>query len=147
MNLSQRGIDFIKRREGFRKEVYDDGYGFLTIGYGHLVRTIESFPDGISEEEGEELLRKDTQWAEEAVSKAVKVPLTQPQFDALVSLAYNIGGARFISSHLVELLNMGLYEAVPIEILKWKKSGGKVSQVLKNRRAMEVKIWERGIYE
>ena len=48
---------------------------------------------------------------------------------------------------LVKVLNLGMYEAVPTEIAKWKKAGGKVSEGLKNRRALEIKIWERGIYE
>lgn len=74
---------------------------------------------------------------EAAVSKAVQVPLNQHQFDALVSLTYNIGVGAFQRSTLVKLLNTGNYKAASHQFDVWVKAGGKTVQGLVNRRAIE----------
>tara|TARA_B100001540_G_C15788217_1_gene634230 strand:- start:1567 stop:1899 length:333 start_codon:yes stop_codon:yes gene_type:complete len=89
-HITQDGIDLIKRFEGFSPTVYICPAGYPTIGYGNLVRSGESFNE-ISETEAEELLRKDVESAERAVLRLVNLPLTDGQFDALVSFTFNLG--------------------------------------------------------
>ena len=85
---SQRGINLIKRFEGFSARAYQDSVGIWTIGYGHtgnnVIRGLIITPA-----QAESLLRKDVHEAENDVKRQVKVQLTQNQFDALVSWTYN----------------------------------------------------------
>lgn len=74
---------------------------------------------------------------EQAVSRAVQVPLSQNQFDALVSLAYNIGINAFQNSTLLKRLNTLDYIAAAQQFDVWIKAGGKTVQGLVNRRAVE----------
>lgn len=135
MNLSQTGLDFIKSWEGFRDRPYDDGYGGITIGYGHLIKSGESFGQ-ISREEAEQILARDVQRAVDLVNRLVAVPLTQSQFDAAVSLAFNWGG--FPKSQFLELLNSGDYDSAASRLAEHPiTSKGKYSQGLANRRAAE----------
>ena len=78
--------------EGFSRIVYFCPAGYPTIGFGHVVRDDEDFSAGIDETQAEELLRQDTQIAERAVLRLINVPLTDGQFDVLVSFTYNLGG-------------------------------------------------------
>src|SRR5579862_3661302 len=100
--VSDAGLRFIGRFEGFRPKLYDDPAGNCTIGFGHLVHlgpTDGSEPDelraGISRERGLELLRADAGAAARAVRSSVRVPLSRCQFEALVSFAYNVGAGAF----------------------------------------------------
>ncbi len=105
LRASQAGIDLIKRYEGFSDTLYDrDGSaGNTTIGWGHLVHpgrinhsnSEEKFNNGVSKTEGESLLRGDLGTAEGEVNSSVHVPVTQGQFDALVSLAFNVRPGEF----------------------------------------------------
>jgi len=99
LNISQKGIDFIKSWEKLRLEAYDDSEGYATIGYGHLIRKSSvdagplepKFANGITEEYAEELLRQDLLNAERTLKRRVSVDLYQQEYDALVSLVYNMG--------------------------------------------------------
>ena len=152
--ISQNGLESIKESEGIRLEVYNDSAGYPTIGIGHLLTTNEKavgivkigtdFADysrGITEKEAFELLSQDVRYAVDAVNRLVKVGITQCQFDALVSLAFNIGTGAFGNSTLLRRLNTGEYSSVPFEMRRWRKAGGKVSQGLVNRREVEIKLW------
>lgn len=79
---------------------------------------------------------------EPGVSRAVRVPLTQRQFDALVCLAYNIGLPRFRTSTLLSMLNRGLVQSASNQFLAWNRSGGKVSLGLRRRRAAEKAVFD-----
>jgi lysozyme len=143
---NQEGVDLIKRWEGKENEAYKDIVGVWTIGYGHTAAAGPPFPFAgmhISDEEAEELLKKDLGKYEQAVEKAVKVPLTDNQFAALVSFTYNLGEGSLRSSTLLKKLNAGDYDAVPSELAKWNKAGGKVVQGLVNRRKDEAKLWRK----
>jgi len=74
----------------------------------------------------------------------VKVPLTDNQFAALVSFIYNVGVSAFKRSTLLKKLNRGDYDSVPVELMKWTRSGDKYPKGLKNRRAAEAGLWVRG---
>lgn len=138
--ISQAGLNRIKRHEAFSPVPYLDEAGKPTIGWGHLIRPGESFTR-ITEAQGEDILRRDLAEAESAVDRLVKVSLTQSQYDALVSLVFNIGAAAFAGSTLLSKLNAGDYDGAYAEFPRWNKvtvSGVKVvSNILSKRRADE----------
>jgi lysozyme len=137
MKTSIAGAAFIGHEEGWVPHRYVDFAGKATIGYGHLIKPGETFPEKLTKEEGLELLRTDLAVAEHHVSEAVKVALNQAQFDALVSLAFNIGGGAFRSSTLVRKLNDGDVTGASMEFVRWSIAGGKRSAVLLGRRQRE----------
>ena len=148
MHLSENGLDFIKKEEGFCRSVYLDSAGLKTIGYGHLIKAGESFTL-ISEHEAEIILEKDVMDASSLVNRMVLTPLTQNQFDALVSFVFNVGAGRsgfkdgFATlksggqSTMLRKLNMADYEGAAEEFQKWVKAGGNVIKGLVNRRNRE----------
>ena len=93
-------------------EIYLDAAGLPTIGYGHLLRSGEDemFKNGISSEAGEALLIKDVLYAECAVLRLIRVPLTDGQFDALVSFTFNLGGGALQRSTLRRKVNREEHE-------------------------------------
>lgn len=142
MELSQNGLSLIKSFEGFSSTPYKDVAGKLTIGYGHLIKKNEHFPDtGIEEEEAQELLSKDTGYAQSAVCQSVVVPLTQGQYDALVSFTFNLGGATLLRSTLLEKLNNSDYGGCADEFLKWNHAGGLEVAGLTRRREAERRLF------
>lgn len=134
MNLENEQL--IKKWEELRLEAYlptpDDVW---TIGWGHT-RGVEK-GDVITKAHAEELFDQDTAWATSAVNELVKVGLTQHQFDALVSLVFNIGRTNFSKSTLLRRLNASNYEAAAEEFHKWKYQKKKVLRGLVRRRAEE----------
>lgn len=146
MTISQRGLDFIK---GFEREilkVYDDGYGFPTAGIGHLLTPDEKkkFPMGtpITKEQSLAWFAKDVADHADPVKELVTVALTQGQYDALVSLVFNIGGTNFRKSTLLRQLNLGNYSAAKAHFDDWIKSNGQVSRGLVRRRNEEQVIFD-----
>ncbi len=143
MKTSQRGIDLIKRFEGLRLTAYPDpgtGGDPWTIGYGHTNGVKPGMK--ITENWAEELLRDDLAEFEAAVNGLVTVRLCQHQFDALVSLVFNIGPGAFSDSTLLRLLNAGLYDDAALQFVRWNKGGGKVLSGLTRRRMAERKLFE-----
>ena len=135
MRTSQKGIDLIKKFEGCRLEAYKCPAGIWTIGYGHT----KGVKDGqiITQEQAEEFLREDLRIFEQTVESCVKVPLSQNQFDALVSFCYNCGSGALKTSTLLRLLNEGNYSSAADQFLRWNKAGGKVLVGLTRRREEE----------
>ncbi len=144
MRLSGEGLDLIKRSEGFRDHVYLDAAGLPTVGYGHLVKPSESFPQGVTEPQAAAILATDVEQAERAVERLVKVELTQGQFDALVDFCFNLGVGRLAGSTLLRELNAGRLDAAAAQLLSWDHAGGAVVPGLKARREAELRIWNRG---
>ena len=107
MQTSQKGINLIMKWEGLRLEKYLCQAKKPTIGYGHVILPDENIPDKITKEVAEELLKKDVQRFERAISKYVKVELNQNQFDALVCFLVNTGEGGIINSGLQRELNAG----------------------------------------
>lgn len=140
MSISAKGIDLICEFEGKRLTAYDDGVGIWTIGFGTI-----KYPNGVRVKKGDtctleqakDYMRHDLIEFENAVNISVKVPLNQNQFDALVSLAYNIGSNAFKSSTLVKKLNAGDYKGAADQFNVWVNAGGKRMQGLVNRREKE----------
>ena len=167
MKTSNNGINMLKKLEGCVKIgnihiIYDDQTGKpvntnkplpkgATIGYGHLIKNYEDFINGISEDKAIELLRADIAIAERAVKNNISVPLKQNQYDALVSLAYNIGTKNFAHSTVIKYINnphfhSSVYPNLESAWKAWNRSQGKISNGLINRRQNEWDMYNRGIY-
>ena len=140
MSVSNKGVDLICEFEGKRLVAYDDGVGVWTIGFGTI-----KYPNGVRVKKGDtctleqakEYMRHDLIEFEHTVNSSVRAPLNQNQFDALVSLAYNIGSNAFKSSTLVKKLNTGDYQGAADQFNVWVNAGGKRMQGLVNRRDRE----------
>ena len=137
MKTSKSGVNLIKSYEGLRLNAYKDSAGKMTIGYGHLILPFEHLESGIKESRAERLLILDLAVAEDAINRMVHAPLTQNQFDALVSLIFNIGIGAFHKSTLRTLLNIGNMTGAADEFLRWNKADGKVFDGLIKRRHSE----------
>jgi len=144
MQTSQRGIELIKEFEGLRLKAYLCPAKVWTIGYGHTTAAgppIVQPGMSITSKQAEEILRSDLGKYEAGVLKLVKVPLTQGQFDALVSFAYNCGRGALGRSTLLKRVNAGRFDAVPAELMKWTKAGGRELAGLVRRRRAEAALW------
>jgi lysozyme len=137
MKPSQACIDLVKRFEGCHLEAYTCPAGLPTIGYGHT-RGVK-LGERISIERAEQLLAEDLGVAARAVEKALRVPVTQGQFDALCSFAFNCRG--WSKSTLLKLVNAGDSAAASREFPKWVHAGGTVLKGLVKRRAAEQQLF------
>ncbi len=139
MKIGFKGLNLVKEFEGFREEAYKCPAGVWTIGYGH---TKDVNPDDVVTLNGAEiLLIEDLDWSEEVVNQNVVVSLNQNQFDALVSFVFNVGSGNFKKSTLLRRLNNGRFDAIPVELKRWNKGGGKVLKGLIRRREAEGKLF------
>lgn len=132
------GIALIKQYEGLRLTTYKDAVGIPTIGYGHVENPIP--PGGtrtITAEAAEQILREDLQRFEHDVNSMLTVEVTQNQFDALVSFAFNLGPANLKSSTLLRKVNSGDFNGAAEEFPKWNHAGGQVLAGLTARRNAE----------
>lgn len=136
MKTSQKGIDLIKSFEGFRSCAYLCPANVWTIGYGH---TGPDVSEGlkISQDEAIELLVMDLEFSEATVTELIDRPLTQNQFDALVSFVFNVGRTNFSRSTLRKRLNAGDVKGAAAEFLKWTIANHKIVPGLVRRREAE----------
>ena len=110
-SLSAAGAAFIAAHEGFRGQIYNDDAGNPTIGFGHLIRPGEDFSGGLTYAQGQALLQQDAQGIANYVSKHVTVPVTQNQFDALVSYTFSTGNLTSSQGQkILGPLNQGDYQ-------------------------------------
>lgn len=141
MHTGAAGIRIIKNFEGCRLTPYLCPASKWTVGWGHVLSDVEhktwKFP--LTQEQADALLVKDLVRYENKVNEYAKVPLTQNQFDALVSFVYNCGFAPT----LFKLLNKGDYAGAAREFPKWVRGGGKVLPGLVKRRAAERVLFEK----
>lgn len=140
MTLSPAGLALIKRFEGLRTEAYRCPAGVWTIGYGSTRGVREGMR--ITEAQAESLLVEDCKRFERAVVGMVEVPITQGQFDALVSFAFNLGAEALRRSTLLRLLNQSRYAEAASQFPRWNKAGGRVLDGLTKRRAAERAMFE-----
>lgn len=140
MNISDDGLQLIRDAEGLRLTAYFCPAGILTIGYG----TTGNVQPGqtITKAEAEAMLRADVQKFERVVRDAVQVPVTQGQYDSLVSFCYNVGAKAFRNSTLLRQLNQSRYSDAAAQFSRWNKGGGKVLTGLVKRRAAERALFE-----
>lgn len=139
MKTSDNGIEFIKNWEGVKLSAYQDSIGIWTIGVGHIKGVHAGMT--ITMDQATAFLREDLESAESDVSKLVKASLDQDQFDALVSLVFNIGGGNFAKSTLLKKVNAHDYIGASAEFAKWNKAGGRIIKGLTNRREAERKLF------
>lgn len=146
MKTSQKGIDLIKEFEGFRKEAYLCPGLVWTIGYGHTKGVRQG--DVITEREAEQFLRENLQDAEDIVDRMITAEIDQNQFDALVSLVYNIGSGNFHDSTIRRLINEGCLDIRKLEHAwkMWKKSRGKTLSGLIRRREAEFNLYKKDLW-
>ena len=157
MNVSQKCIQQIKQDEGVRSKPYQCPALLWTVGVGHVIDPTHArvpmanrkelpIPPGwdrvLSAEEIDDILRKDLARFESGVLRLIKVPMTQGQFDALVSFSFNVGLGNLQNSTLRMKLNRGDYEGAAEQFLVWTKAGGKVLKGLVIRRTHEKEMFE-----
>jgi lysozyme len=144
--LSVAGAKFIARYEGLRLHAYPDpgtGGKPWTIGIGHTGPEVHPGLV-ITQHKAYELLRRDAAGAAAVVSSHVKVPLNTCEFDALVSLVFNIGAGAFASSTVLRELNRGHRARAGLAFLMWDRAGGRVLLGLSRRRHAERRLF-RGL--
>ena len=128
----------IATHEGYRSEAYKDTVGIPTVGFGETAGV--KMGDKTTPERALVQLLESTEKHADAIRQCIKVPLYQHEFDAYVSLAYNIGAGNFCRSTLVKKLNAKDYAGACEEIRRWNKAGGKVLPGLVKRRDVEYRM-------
>lgn len=147
MNISDKGLSLIKEFEGLRLNAYQCDARVWTIGYGSTF-----YPNGErvkageklnNEKEAEYLLKKTVERFEKGVNKLLGgTPVTQSQFDALVSFAFNIGLGNLEKSTLLKKVKANPNDSsIADEFLRWKRAGGQILAGLEKRRAKESQLY------
>lgn len=137
--ISKKGLELIKNFEGLRLKAYFCPAGKLTIGYGHLVKDDE--PREITEEEANNLLKKDLELYESEVRNMSKIPVSQGQFDALVSFAFNLGINSLKTSTLLIHFNSKKIIEAALEFPRWCFVGKDKSLGILRRRFAEATLF------
>ena len=132
-------LAFVRSREGLRLSAYPDGEGY-SIGYGHYLGPAPS-PASISIAQADDMLMQDVNAAAATLTRIVTAPLTQNQYDALISFIYNIGADAFVSSTLLGKLNNRDYTGAAAEFGRWVYSKGVVVGGLVTRRNVEKNLF------
>lgn len=125
MRMSAEGRAVLTEREALRTTAYKDSVGVWTIGVGHTAAAGPPVPKAgmtITRQEAEDLFARDLVQYEDAVNKALKAKVSQQQFDALVSICYNIGVGNMAGSTFIKRINAGdSPDRVAEAILMWNK--------------------------
>jgi lysozyme len=145
MKVSNKCLEMLAHHEGVRRKPYRCPAGLWTVGVGHLIGDGHSLPDSwnrtFSLEEVYAILAADVTRFERGVERYITVPLTQGQFDALVSFAFNLGLGTLQKSTLRQKLNRGDKDGAIESLLKYNKAGGKVLKGLDLRRKSEAALF------
>ncbi|HEX5283951.1 MAG TPA: lysozyme [Bryocella sp.] len=142
-DYSSVGLALTRSFEGLRLQAYQDSAGVWTIGYGHTGPEVRA-GQHINEAEADALLRADLGVAVKCVRQAVKFPLAQPQFDALVDFCFNAGRGNFLGSTLLRDVNRGDFASAVVQFGLWVHAGGHVLAGLVRRRAAEAAMFAGG---
>lgn len=143
---SQKGLDLIKRFEGLELKPYKCPAGIPTIGYGNTYypsgSKVKLTDPAITKEKAEELLKFLLGSYEKSVNSFCRDDISQNQFDALVSFAYNCGVNSLKSSTLLKKVNANPNDpTIKAEFLKWNKASGRVLAGLTKRRQAEADLY------
>lgn len=143
MKISSAGLTLIRQFEGFSPTPYRCPAGIWTIGYGHVLLPAE---EGsllrVDEAMAKTLLRGDVRHAERAVRRLIRTPLTQSQFDALVSFTFNLGAAALQRSSLRRSIHRREEGEVAQQWMRWVWGGGRKLAGLAKRRAAELRMYQ-----
>jgi lysozyme len=140
MKTSAKGIELIKKSEGFRAEAYKCPAGVLTIGYGTTAGVTPGMV--VTEAEASGLLMKRIADIEHELY-GLNLKIRQPQYDALVDFIYNVGLGAFLRSGLLVMIRVNPDSPnIPTEFRKWKFVSGNTSQGLINRREAEIRLYQ-----
>ena len=139
MTHSEACVDLVAQFEGLRLAAYQDQKNIWTIGYGHTYNVGRG--DTCTIAQAKAWLFTDLMVADHGVNQALKVPVTQYEFDACVSLAYNIGVHAFGASTLARKLNAGDIAGAAQAFLSWDHAGSAVSEGLFRRRKAEMAMF------
>jgi lysozyme len=142
MKYSKYGIALTERFEGCRLVAYQDSKGVWTIGYGHTRNVFMGMT--CTQSQAEAWLVQDIATAEYAVNRLVKIPLTQPEYDALVDFAFNAGSHNLETSTLLKRVNAGDIQGAADEFHKWDHCGGVELAGLLRRRLAERELFLHG---
>jgi lysozyme len=140
LSYSEEGIAMTKNFEGLRLTAYQDVAGVWTIGYGHTGSGV-CLGLQISEAEAEAYLRLDLMEAIACVNRAVTVPLSQNQFNALVDFCFNAGRGNFLQSTLLRKVNDNDFRGAVAQFPMWVHAGGRVASGLVRRRKAEAAMF------
>lgn len=142
MNISQNGVDLIKKFEGCRLKAYKPvpTEKYWTIGYGHYGPDVKE-NETITQQEAENQLKKDLEHYVHEIVVCLKVQVNQNQFDALISFAYNLGIGTLQKSDLLQFINHSDFKNAANEFEKFVHAGGKVLQGLVTRRNAEKELF------
>ena len=146
MQISENGINVIKRFEGFESKPYKDVAGVPTIGYGATYypngKTVTMNDKPITEAEATEMLRYMVKSYANGVDRYVQQPINQNQFDALTSFAYNLGLGALKGSTLLKKVNKNPNDPdIKNQFMRWVNAGGRVVKGLVVRREYESKLY------
>jgi lysozyme len=130
------GLASIKSREGLRLVAYQDKGGVWTIGWGDTIRVKQG--DTCTKEQADQRFIERVDEHQDSLRKALKIPCTQGQFDALVSMSYNIGAPALRGSTLMRLLNGGNTLGAASQFARWVHVKGVIDGVLVQRRVDEL---------
>lgn len=143
--VSATGLNFLMSAEGVRTTAYQDEAGVWTICYGHTKGVYKGMVS--TKAQCEALLKADLQFAEYAVNSLVTVPLTQNQFDALVSFVYNVGATKFRTSTLLVKLNKGDYAGAAAQIPRWSMLRDvKTNQLRQSNGLLKRRLAEQALF-
>ena len=146
MKISPRGLELIKDFEGFSSTSYLDVVNIPTIGWGNTF-----YENGTKVKLGDQISKTDALKLLEVVANrdfsdkifpSIKVKVSQSQFDAMVSLAYNIRVGAFLKSTLLKKVNAGDFAGAGEEFLRWNKANGKEDIGLTKRREREKQLFQ-----
>lgn len=140
MTPSKQARDIIADFEGCKLSAYLCPANVPTIGYGRTTNV--KMGDNCSQEQADSWLAEELEHFGAGVAEMVKVEVSQNQFDALVSFAYNVGLGALKKSTLLRLLNLNKHDECGAQFLRWNKAGGKVLAGLTRRREAEKEMFE-----
>ena len=139
-SYSDNGFALSKSFEGLRLTAYQDVGGVWTIGYGHTGPNVRAGLT-ITQAEADALLRSDVEDAVTCVNRAVNVPITQNQFDALVDFCFNCGRGSLLQYTLLRKVNIGDFAGAAAQFALWDHAGGEVVEGLVKRRTAEAELF------
>jgi lysozyme len=143
MTISPNCTDLIEEFEGCKLTAYQDQNGIWTVGYGHTGWNVTRGTT-ITQAVAAAFLIEDTENTVNYLNKVIKVSVTQNQFDALVSLTFNIGIGHFSASTCLQYLNKSQFTKAADAILLWNHTGGVVDPGLVRRREAERALFLKG---